>query len=44
MEGDQEESREEPRLRRPESKKHSFSRSLSSFDENNSSKNQDNAL
>ncbi|KAK9906144.1 hypothetical protein M0R45_002850 [Rubus argutus] len=36
MEGDQEESREEPRLRRPESKKHSFSRSLSSFDENNS--------
>ncbi|KAK9938203.1 hypothetical protein M0R45_014956 [Rubus argutus] len=36
MEGDQEESREEPRLRRPESKKHSFSLSLSSFDENNS--------
>lgn len=44
MEGDQEESREEPRLRRPQSKKDSFSRSLSSADANNSSKKQDTTL
>ncbi|KAM5579169.1 ABC transporter G family member 29 [Rosa sericea] len=36
MEGDQEESREEPRLRRPKSKQDSYSRSLSSADANNS--------
>ncbi|BFG24412.1 hypothetical protein CerSpe_106880 [Prunus speciosa] len=36
MEADQEESKEEPRLRRPPSKKDSFSRSLSSTDGNNS--------
>ncbi|XP_050384102.1 ABC transporter G family member 29-like [Argentina anserina] len=36
MEGDQEECREEPRLRRPQSTRDSFSRSLSSADANNS--------
>lgn len=40
MEGDQEESKEEPRLRRPKSKTESIHRSLSAADGNNSSKKQ----
>lgn len=40
IEADQ--SKEEPRLRRPQSKKDSFSQSLTSFDGNNLSKKQNN--